>query len=149
MPTRTDLLNDLRTIQKRLSEIFDEPHLAFDSAAVPSSTAGYWSPVVDCYETEEKFVIIAEVPGVTREDIDLQVYPMKLILSGERKPGPEMQNQDCLRVECPTGRFQRMFEFNTEIDTSRVGAAMNHGVIRVTLPKRNPMYRRIPIQNAP
>lgn len=147
MPTRTDLLKDLRLIQKRLNEIFVEPHLGFGSSAEPSNTAGYWAPVADCYETQDKYVIIAEVPGVSREDIDLKAQPQKLILTGKRKPSRELPTESCHRMECASGKFQRVFEFSSEIDTGHIQAGMNNGVIRVTVPKRGASFKRIPIEN--
>lgn len=147
MPIRTDLLEDLRLIQKRLNEIFDEPHLGFGSPGEPSNTAGYWTPVVDCYETQEKYVIIAEVAGVALEDIDLKAHPKKLILSGKRKPAREMQTENCHRVECASGKFQRVFEFSSEIDTLHIEARLNDGVIRVTVPKRGASFKRIRVEN--
>jgi HSP20 family protein len=146
MPTPSDLLKDLILIQKRLNSLFDESQPAFDTSLMPTGSAGYWAPVVDCYETDEKYAITAELPGVSREDIDLQVRGRKIILSGERKLSQGIPKENYHRVELASGKFQRTLEFSSEIDETRVDAQLTDGVLRITLPKRTASSRIIPIE---
>lgn len=145
MPTRADLLKDLILIQKRLNTLFDDPQPAFDTALMPPEKAGCWTPVVDCYETGDKYSITAELPGVARENIDLHIQGRKIILSGERKLGLEVPRENYHRVECASGKFRRAFEFDTEVDSSRIEATLSEGVLRITIPKRIPSSRQIKI----
>ncbi|MFI5175431.1 MAG: Hsp20/alpha crystallin family protein [Terriglobia bacterium] len=133
-------------IQKRLNTLLDESPPAFGTSLVPGDTAGYWTPVVDCYETDDKYAITAELPGVLREDIDLQVRGRKIVLSGKRKLGQGIPKENYHRVECATGKFQRTFEFSSEIDESRIDAQLTDGVLRVTLPKQTSSSRLIHIE---
>jgi HSP20 family protein len=146
MPTPSDLLKDLMLIQKRLNSLFDESQPAFDAALMPARSAGYWTPLVDCYETDDKYAITAELPGVSREDIDLQVRGRKIILSGERKLSLGIPKENYHRVECASGKFQRTLEFSSEIDETRIDAQLTDGVLRITLPKRTASSRIIPIE---
>jgi HSP20 family protein len=146
MPSPSDLLKDLMMIQRRLNTLFDESPPVFGTSLVPGSSAGYWTPVVDCYETDDKYAITAELPGVLREDIDLQVRGRKIILSGKRELSHDIPKENYHRVECATGKFQRTFEFSSEIDESRIDAQLTDGVLRVTLPKQTSSSRLIPIE---
>ena len=133
-------------IQKRLNALFDESQPTFGTALMPGSSAGYWTPVADCYETDDKYAITAELPGVSREDIELQVQGRKIILSGERKPRGGVPRENFHRVECASGRFQRGFEFSSDIDESRIDAQLKDGVLRITLPKRSASSRHIRVE---
>ncbi len=133
-------------IQKRLNMLFEEPHSSF-GGAVAGNKSGAWTPVVDCYETDDKYAITAELPGVARDDIDLHVHGRKVVLSGERKPGKEIPRDKFHRVECPAGKFHRTFEVSQEIDSTRIEAKLSDGVLRISLPKKSSSVRRIHVEN--
>jgi HSP20 family protein len=148
MPTRADLLKDLMLIQKRLNVLFEEPHGDFEPTIPPISRAGCWSPAIDCYETDDKFIVTAELPGVERQDLDLQVRGRKIILSGERKPGQDVPKENYHRVECASGKFERTIELSVDVNASMIDATLTDGVLRITLPKQTPSPRRIRIEKA-
>lgn len=85
---------------------------------------------------------------VSRNDVDLQVRGRKVVLSGERKLSPHIPKENYHRVECPSGKFKRAFEFSAEVDTTRIDARLINGVLRITLPKKKITSRHIPIENA-
>lgn len=147
MPTHADLLKDLLLIQERLNTLFDEPDSGFGKTISPAHLAGCWTPAMDCYETDDKFSITAELPGVRREDIDLQVRARKIILSGERKMGLDVSKENYHRVECASGKFKRAFDLPAEIDASRIEAKLADGVLRVILPKRTSSSRQIRVED--
>src|SRR5262245_1735323 len=97
----------------------------------------HWSPSVDVFETAEEFVLTAEVPGIEREQIDLQVKDQILLLKGQRNVGGEVSQQVYHRLERPSGVFERKFSLSEDIDGDKVRASLNQGVLTVTLPKRN------------
>ncbi len=148
MPTSNDFLNELMLIRKRLSSLFDEPHSPFGSGLMVTSRDGCWIPVVDCYETDEKYVITAELPGVSREDIDLKVQNWKVILSGVRRPSQDVPHEKYHRLECASGKFQRTFELSHDIDPAGVEAKLVDGVLRISLPKKNSSSRQIQVEDA-
>lgn len=101
--------------------------------ADPLAQAG-WSPAVDLSETPEAFHLAAELPGMTRESIVLEVLGRRLVLAGDRKSGVE--GGSFLRMERQTGPFRRVFELPTAVDDEAIEARFERGVLRVKLPKR-------------
>ena len=96
-----------------------------------------WSPPIDVYETGDTYVITAEVPGLTREDVELALEEMRLTISG-RRPDHPASSAGTVRfhqVERGRGPFARTFEFAERIDSSRVNADLSDGVLTITLPK--------------
>jgi len=108
----------------------------------------HWSPSVDVFETAEEFVLTAEVPGIEREQIDLQVKDQILLLKGQRNLGGEVSQQVYHRLERPSGVFERKFSLSEDIDGDKVRASLNQGVLTVTLPKkhRRAQVRRVEVK---
>lgn len=148
---RNGTFDELSRIQERVQSLFEEVLLR---SGVDDATAGQgalypgsWTPVVDLLETERAFLLYAEVPGVARDDIDLTVEGRRLELSGRRRPlDPELA---FARLERSYGAFRRAFDLPTAVDSEGIEASLEQGVLRVTLPKRNPDSgsRRVPISS--
>ena len=120
-------MRDLRSWQERLERL---------SAHHPDS----WAPPIDVYETADRYVIAAEVPGLSREDIELALEDSRLILRGRRADNPPASG-DVIhfhQVERGHGAFARTFDFADKIDVAGVTADLAHGVLTVTLPKVPP-----------
>ena len=113
---------DLRAWQERLERL-------------AAHRADSWAPPIDVYETADSFVVSAELPGLTREQIDLAMADSRLEIRGARLDrGAEGVHYH--QVERGHGAFSRTFEFNAPIDSDRVTADLTNGVLTVTLPKR-------------
>jgi HSP20 family protein len=105
-----------------------------------------WMPPVDIYETEDAFVLEAELPGMTKDDVDIEFVENRLILRGEHRPKPEMKEEHYRRRERAYGRFERTFLLPALIDRDKVTAEMHHGVLTLRLPKSDlAKPKRIPI----
>lgn len=117
---RWDPIRDLLAIQQRLDRFAPGP-------------AG-WNPPVDLYETPEHYVITAELPGLTREDVHIHVQDGRLTLSGQRREGNAACEQ-YHRVERGHGGFSRAFQLPFPIDTEAITADLRDGVLTVTCPK--------------
>jgi len=102
-----------------------------EEALVP----GVWAPVVDIYETDEKMVIKAELPGLKKEDIDIEVRDNTLTLKGERKFEKEIKQENYHRVERAYGSFQRSFTLPSTIKQEAIEATFKDGILEVSLPK--------------
>ena len=128
-----DPLRDLRAWQERLERL-----------AAQHGTA--WAPPIDVYETEDRYVVTAEVPGVLREAIDLAVRDNRLTLRGSRdgygEPGAA---QHFHQVERGHGHFERTFQFADPIATEQISADLRDGVLTITLPKLAAPARRIQV----
>ena len=128
---RWDPLRDLLAIQQRLDRFAPGP-------------AG-WQPPVDLYETADAYVLTAEIPGIEREDIDIQTGDGRLTLSGARQERAVACEQ-FHRLERGHGSFQRTFQLPLPIDHDAVTADLKDGVLTVRIPKLAvPSTRRIPI----
>jgi HSP20 family protein len=96
---------------------------------------GVWAPVVDIYETDEKMVIKAELPGLKKEDIDIEVRDNTLTLKGERKFEKEIKQENYHRVERAYGSFQRSFTLPSTVKQEAIEATFKDGILEISLPK--------------
>jgi HSP20 family protein len=97
---------------------------------------GAWRPSVDVYQAEDKIVVKADLPGVTKEDIDVSVVDNFLTIKGERKHETEVKEEDVHRVERSYGTFERSFELPGTVEAGKIEATYKDGVLEVTLPKK-------------
>lgn len=146
---RKSYLEEMARIHDRVQAVFDELLLrsgvAESAADGPDALPGSWSPAVDVLETDDTFVLYAELPGVERADVDLTVEGRRLELSGRRPPLPS--DRAFARMERSYGRFRRVFELPDAVDPDRIAASLERGILRVELPKRRPKERgTIPIE---
>lgn len=119
---------DLRAWQERLERL---------SAHHPDS----WSPPIDVYETADRYVVAAEVPGLARDQIELAMADSRLTIRGTRveRRGEQVHYH---QVERGHGAFSRTFEFTDKVDVENVSADLANGVLTITLPKIPPAPRR-------
>src|SRR5690348_11337949 len=93
-----------------------------------------WLPPIDIYETADRFVIAAELPGFSREQVQVQVHGSEVTLSGEQ-PRQAIAGERVLQIERGHGRFSRSFALDAPIDAEAVSADLKDGVLTITLPK--------------
>lgn len=94
----------------------------------------YFKPAVDIYETDDQMMVVADLPGVRPDNVDVDLRDDMLTLTGAVDDG-EWDDWDSLYTEYRTGHFTRQFRLGQHIDKSNISAEMNDGVLRVTLPK--------------
>ena len=129
-----DPLRDLRAWQERLERLASQHGTA-------------WAPPIDVYETEDRYVVTAEVPGVTREEIDVAVQDNHLRLRGTRAVQPaEPGALHFHQVERGHGSFERTFRFADPVSTEQISADLQNGVLTITLPKAASPPRRIQVK---
>lgn len=102
---------------------------------VPEDREGFWAPVVDIEEDNDKIMVKAEIPGMTREDIKVSVQGNLLTITGERKQENETKNKTFHRIERSYGRFSRMITLPTDVDADKVKANYKDGILNIALPK--------------
>ena len=96
-----------------------------------------WVPPVDIFQTgEHELVLKAELPEMTREDIDVTVENFVLTIKGEKKLGAEVKEEQFHHIERRYGAFSRSFSLPRTVDASKVSADYKHGVLTVRLPLR-------------
>ncbi|MFQ5767443.1 MAG: Hsp20/alpha crystallin family protein [Acidobacteriota bacterium] len=136
----------LALLRDRISKLFDAA-AARTEGDVSGEEGSSWSPLVDLYETDDRVVLVAEVPGLSMDDLDVQVTDSCLTLKGGRDDGrtsdPAEEEIVHLRRERAQGNFSRSFQLSTAIDRERVTAEYKNGLLEVTLPKRKGQPRSI------
>jgi HSP20 family protein len=91
-----------------------------------------WAPQVDIHEREDALVLVMDLPGVRREDMELQVEADGLILQGWRS---RVKGTRDLRLERPAGPFRRAFRIGVPIEPAKARASYRDGVLEITIPK--------------
>ena len=97
---------------------------------------GRLSPSVDVYEKDDKYVIDAEIPGLSKEEIKIDVKDGSLIISGEKKYENKSEDENYIRVERRYGKFERRFNLPENVNVESVSANYKNGVLEVSLPKK-------------
>jgi len=100
-------------------------------------------PPVDLYETADAYVVSAELPGLDREDLQIDFSEGRLTLSGVRREDSACDRYH--RMERGHGGFSRTFQLPIPIDSDSIAADLRDGVLRVTCPKAAAAFRRIQI----
>ncbi|MEZ5287358.1 MAG: Hsp20/alpha crystallin family protein [Vicinamibacterales bacterium] len=117
---RWDPFRDLIAIQHRIERL--------------SASGGHgWAPAVDLCETESAFLLTAEVPGLSREQIDITLHEGRLTLRGRRDVRTSCEHY--LQLERGHGDFVRTFILPTHVDASRISADLADGVLTIQVPK--------------
>jgi len=97
---------------------------------------GEWIPTLDLYMKDNQLVVRADIPGVEPKDLDISIVGNMLTIRGERKTGFEEKKEGYLYHETSFGGFERTIALPEGVDTSRVRATCNKGVLEVTMPAR-------------
>lgn len=120
-------------IQKEVSHLFDD--VLANTERDVRSTPARWAPIVDIYEDDGSVVLQVEVPGVKREDIDIQVADKRLTLRGKRQREENVKEESYQRAERYFGTFSRSFTLPQHVDVNQIKAGYEDGILTVTLPK--------------
>ena len=94
-----------------------------------------WAPAIEVFDQEDKLVVKAELPGMKEEDIDVSVEGNSLAIRGERKAETEVKEEDYHCCERSYGSFFRSIVLPSHMDTAKIEAAYDNGVLVITIPK--------------
>ncbi len=129
-----DPFKELEDVSNRLNHIFRRsPEHA--GSVQESLTVADWSPSADITETDAAYLIKAEIPGVSKEDVKVTVQDGMLTIRGERKMEKEEKGRKFHRIECSYGSFMRSFRMPDDADEGSVNAEFKDGMLNVTLSK--------------
>jgi len=130
-----DPMKELSNMQHRLNRVLEDTFgTPLYRGEQPGS--GTWAPAVDIFETDAEIVVRAEVPGVSRDQVQVEVDDGVLSLRGERKFEKEVKEENYHRVERVYGAFHRSFTLPDSVDPEKVLAELRDGVLEVRLGKR-------------
>ena len=125
---------EMTAMQNRINRMFNGPY--WPAGRMDDDTAmGMWNPAVDLYEKDDHFVIKAELPGVNKKDIAIDLKDRVLTLSGERSYENEVKEENYYRRERSYGKFQRVFTLPADVDSDKIKAEFNDGLLQIEVPK--------------
>jgi HSP20 family protein len=130
---RWNPFRELEDMQGRLNRLFGEPSIARTGENGMSFSG--WSPAVDVQETDQEYLIKADLPDVKKEDVKVELLDGMLTIEGERQQEKEEKGKTFHKIEREYGKFLRRFAMPSEVDASKVQADFKNGVLNVHLPK--------------
>jgi HSP20 family protein len=132
--TRFEPFREFSNLQDRINRVFRESY--GPASQDESLTTSSFAPAVDVYEDEHNVTLKIEVPGIDEKDIDVRLENNTLTVHGERKIEKEEKEENYRRVERQYGSFTRTFTLPTTVDSEKVSATYDKGVLKIALPKK-------------
>ncbi|RLB80225.1 MAG: Hsp20/alpha crystallin family protein [Deltaproteobacteria bacterium] len=131
---------------KESKEIQVKPKQELTSPAEQTRPGLVFTPNVDIFETDQEITLLADMPGVTADNLSIDLRDNILTLTGEVAPFEDANEEDVL-IEYEIGKYHRQFNLSSVIDQSKIDAELNNGVLRLSLPKvEKAMPRRIEVK---
>ena len=133
---RWEPVRELHTMQNEMNRLFN----TFFDSPTPSNGGGHsvarrWIPAMDVVESDDHFVLRADLPGVSENDVKIEVEDNVLTVAGERKSEHEQRNEGYYRVERAFGSFSRSLTLPEGVDADGIQAKFESGVLEVRIPK--------------
>jgi len=126
-------LSEMDNIRRELDRRFDRFYRTLDE---DSEGICECYPLVDIKETKDEFVIYAELPGISKDDVKINIADDILTISGEKKEEAKQDGHTYHRIERTYGKFQRNFTLPVHIQADKVRATFKNGILTITLPKK-------------
>jgi HSP20 family protein len=147
---RFEPVRELNSLQSEMNRLFNS---FFDTPTAGNGTsARRWIPAMDVVESEDHFVLTADLPGLGEDDVNIEVEENVLTVSGERKSEHEDKREGYVRVERSYGSFRRSLTLPEGVDADAVTASFDKGVLEVRIPKpeqRKPRRVEIKVGDRP
>jgi len=138
-PSRWEPFTEVEQVTERMRRMLEQTFGGFGWTAPLSERAG-WSPLVDLEETDDAYVVEAELPGVRREDVSVELVGNELAISGEVK---ERERKGTVRRQSRrTGRFDYRVSLPSHVESDRVEATLSDGVLTLRVPKAERAQRK-------
>ena len=133
---RWEPVRELHSMQNEMNRLFN----TFFDSPTPSNGGGNtlarrWIPAMDVVETEDHFVLRADLPGLSESDVKIELEDNILTVSGERKSEHEQKGEGYYRVERAFGSFSRSLTLPEGVDADGIQAKFDNGVLEVQIPK--------------
>jgi len=131
-----DPWKDFGSLQERINKMFDDTIRTLYPTDGEELEKGTWAPAVDIYETNDSFVVSADLPGLNKDEIQIDLKDNTLTLKGEKKFEEKVSKDNYIRVERAYGSFVRSFTLPQNVDPEKIKAKYKEGVLKVTIPKK-------------
>jgi HSP20 family protein len=125
-------LRELSNLRREMEDFWE--NIAGEREFLPMR--GEWMPAVDVSETKDSLIVKAEIPGMEPKDIDISLSGDLLTIKGERKQKTEEKKENFHRIETRHGAFSRTIRVPVSVDSDKIEASYDKGVLQVVLPKK-------------
>lgn len=136
------MLSPLMQMDRLFDEVFRRPFFSSLLSQRGSELEEPYLPV-DIYEDNESVILKAELPGIKRENIDIQLAADSITISGQKKSEEKVEHKDYYRLERSYGSFTRRFQLPVETQTDKARATFKDGVLEVRIPKSVSAAQRV------
>ena len=132
---RWEPVSELNTIQNEMNRLFNTFFDGSTSSAGRGAGPPRWLPAMDLIETADHYVLRADLPGLSDEDVSVQLEDSVLTISGERMAGHDNEREGYYRLERPFGAFSRSLTLPDGVDGDAVTAHFDRGVLEIKIAK--------------
>ena len=132
---RWDPFRRMAALQDQINRLFDDSFTATPGTRDQDLAACAWRPLVDIYETGNGVALKAELPGIKKENVSIEVKDNMLIIKGERVSDPNVGEDKYYRRERCFGSFYRSFTLQDAIDPEKIKAKFKDGVLEIEIPR--------------
>lgn len=131
--TGLDFFDNIEDFQREMNRLFD---FKLNRSLKVANGASLWAPAVDIVDEKDQIKVKADLPGMKKEEIEVNFENDVLTIKGEKKEGKEIKEKDFVRSERYYGAFHRAFSLPAGVDAAKINAAYKDGVLEITLPKK-------------
>lgn len=126
---------DMRNLQREIDRLFDSFFPTRSSGSDDESTQAVWAPRVDLAESDDAYHIHVDLPGLNREDLNINYQDNQLTISGQRREEMTEKDGEYVRVERSFGNFYRSFTLPKSVNADDIEATYENGVLNIEVPK--------------
>jgi len=126
-------MSDLTSLHDRINRLFENSY--YGNNEREADAVANWYPPTDIIETKDNYILKLEVPGMKKEDVNIELKANVLTIKGERKEEKEIKEENYHRIESFSGAFSRSFTMPDNIDSQNVFASMKDGVLELKIAK--------------
>lgn len=128
-------MQELETLRRQMDRLFHDLSIDRNLLPLAMNNESIWAPAIELRETDTEITLKAEIPGVKAEDLEVQVTPEAVSITGETKQESHQEESKIRRSELFYGRFERMISLPAAIKHEEVKSAFNNGILTLTMPK--------------
>ena len=126
----------LNLFSEGFHKLFADTAKTLSRFEVEDRSAGIWAPRVDVCETKESYIVSVDLPGIKKEDIEIDLKDNTLTVKGEKKYEAKSDKDNYVRVERKYGKFVRRFSLSDNVEAGKIKATYKDGVLEIKIPKR-------------
>lgn len=127
--------SEIESLQREMNRLFDFS-LTRNPWGESTLLGSQWSPAVDIYDSKDNLLVKADLPGLSKEEIDVSVDHDTLIIKGEKKKESEVKEENYFKTERFYGSFYRTIRLPSDVNSEKVEAKYQDGVLTLVLPKK-------------